>query len=96
MTTSTPVLSDTAARALAAYWLDEDDDGAPSTVLARTGAISDETIRVLARDLRLLEAAAGSQGLASSAQSQLRALLDYVRDHGPRGPVEGWTSLLDV
>lgn len=90
---ATALISDAAARTLALYWLDEDDEDAPSSVLARTGATSSETIRRLARDLELLELAGGPDSRGAFAQVQLRALLDYVRGHGPRGPVTGWADL---
>lgn len=90
---ATALISHAAARTLASYWLDEDDADAPSSVLARTGAISSETIRRPARDLELLELAGGPDSRGAFAQLQLRALLDYVRGHGPRGPLAGWAEL---
>jgi hemoglobin len=86
------MLSDAGARTLAGYWQDEYDEHAPSTVLASSGAISTDTITSLARDLHLLELAGGDEQ-PTVAQAQLRALLDYVRDCGPRGRVEGWADL---
>jgi hemoglobin len=91
------IISDAHARTLATYWLDQHDAEAPLTVLAQTGAIAEETAGGLERDLQRLEqATAGQHQVATVAQTQLRALLGYVRSRGPRGPIAGWAELPHV
>jgi len=91
------VVSHARARTLAGCWQDERDAGAPLSVLADTGAISDATVWVLRSDLQRLERAAADSEVEEPMSScgQLRALLRYVTACGERGPVPGWTGLTD-
>lgn len=84
-------LSDARARVVAGYWYDERDPTSPLSLLARDGRITATAADALMADVRSLEAAAGGQ--PSVAQHQLRQLLTYVRDRGPRGPLPDWTDL---
>lgn len=91
------VVSHARARTLAECWQDEQDAGAPVSVLADTGAISDATMWALRSDLQRLERALVDSEVEEpmSSRGQLRALLRYVTACGERGPVPGWTGLTD-
>lgn len=91
------VVSHARARTLAECWQDEADSGAPVSVLADTGAISDATVWALRSDLQRLERAVADSEVEEpmSSRGQLRALLRYVTACGDRGPVPGWTGLTD-
>lgn len=91
------VVSHARARTLAECWQDEQDAGAPLSVLADTGAISDATVWALRSDLQRLERALVDSEVEEpmSSRGQLRALLRYVTACGERGPVPGWTGLTD-
>lgn len=91
------VISHAHARDLALCWQDEGRDNHPVTRLARTGEITPDAAAAVAHDLRLLETASASWGTPPSIpEKQLRVLLDYLRHHGPRPAVDGWTHLRDA
>ena len=91
------VISHAHARDLAECWQDDANQHHPITLLARTGEITNDAERSLAHDLRLLETASAAWGSPPSIpEKQLRVLLDYVRYHGPRPPLEGWRHLRDA
>jgi len=85
------------ARTLAALWQDLDRPDFALTVLARTGAIGGGAEVQLQQDLAALSRAAhlSSDPGTTICQAQIEALLTYVRVHGHRGPVAGWTTLPD-
>lgn len=85
------------ARLLAWFWEEPNRPDDSVTVLARTGAIRQDAERQLVRDLELLtEAAAQSSDPGETiCQMQIWCLLHYVRRHGQRDPVHGWTDFLD-
>lgn len=85
------------ARLLAWFWEEPDRPDDSVTVLARTGAIRHDAEHQLVRDLDLLtEAAAQSSDPGETiCQMQIGCLLQYVRRHGERDPVHGWTDFLD-
>jgi hypothetical protein len=85
------------ARTLAALWQDPDRPDFALTVLARTGAIASGADLQLQHDLAALSRAAhlSSDPGTTICQAQIEALLTYVRVHGRRGPVAGWTALPD-
>jgi len=87
-------LSDSGARAVAGYWYDERDPTSPLSLLARDGRITATAADAVLADVRSLEAAGGGQ--PSVAQRQLRMLLRYVREHGPRGPLPDWGDLPEL
>ena len=91
------VISHAHARDLALCWQDAASEHHPITLLARTGEITRDAELSLAHDLSLLETAAAAWGSPRSIpEKQLRVLLDYVRYHGLRPPVEGWGYLRDA
>jgi hypothetical protein len=91
------VISHAHARDLAECWKDAARDDHPVTLLARTGEITPEAERSLSEDLSRLEMASATWGSPPSIpEKQLRVLLDYVRYHGPRPPMEGWRQLRDA
>ena len=91
------VISHAHARDLAECWQDAAREQHPITLLARTGEITNDAQRCIAYDLDLLEMASSSWGSPPSIpEKQLRVLLQYVRHHGPRPPVEGWSGLRDA
>jgi hypothetical protein len=91
------VISHAHARDLAECWQDDANERHPITLLARTGEITSDAERSLAHDLRLLETASAAWGSPPSIpEKQLRVLLDYVRYHGSRPPVDGWRHLRDA
>lgn len=91
------VISHAHARDLAECWQDAGRDTHPVTRLARTGEITPDAEPTVAHDLRLLEMAAASWGTPPSIpEKQLRVLLDYIRHHGIRAPVEGWQHQRDA
>lgn len=90
------MISHAHARDLAECWQDSARDNHPITLLARTGEITPEAEQSLAHDLGLLEMASAAWGSPPSIpEKQLRVLLEYVRYHGPRPPVDGWGRLRD-
>lgn len=91
------MISHAHARDLAECWQDDEREDHPVTRLARTGEITPDAERALSHDLRLLETASAAWGTPPSIpEKQVRVLLDYVRHHGPRSPVEGWRHLHDT
>jgi hemoglobin len=87
------LISDVQARTLASIWRDFRDDEGPLSLLADTGEITRGTAPIIRRDLLKLQRAASTESDQASpvtAQSQLAALLSYVVEFGPRGPVDGW------
>lgn len=91
------VISHAHARDLAECWIDADNADHPVTRLAACGEITDRAAQTIAHDLRLLETASASWGTPPSIpEKQLRVLLEYVRHHGPRSPVDGWRQLRDA
>lgn len=91
------IISHAHARDLAECWQDAAREHHPITLLARTGEISQDAERSLASDLELLEMASTAWGSPPSIpEKQLRVLLHYVRHHGPRPPVQGWSGLRDA
>jgi hypothetical protein len=94
---SQTVISHAHARDLAECWQDGASEDHPITRLARTGEITRDAERSLAYDLSLLEMASSAWGSPPSIpEKQLKVLLDYVRYHGPRPPLEGWRHLRDA
>ena len=94
---SQTVISHAHARDLADCWQDSSNERHPVTRLARTGEITQDAERSLANDLGLLETASSTWGSPPSIpEKQLRVLLDYVRYHGPRPPLDGWRQLRDA
>lgn len=93
---SKPTISHAHARLLAWLWKDDRPDAAV-TVLARTGAIPHDTEAQLWTDLRTLTEAARSSGDPGETvcEVQIKALLRYVRHHGPRDAVPHWSTLPD-
>lgn len=87
-------LSDGRAKAVAGYWFDERAPDTSLSLLFRDGRITGGLVTALHRDLRVLEVAAG--GASSAAQQQLRELMTYAGDNGPRGPLAGWEDLAPV
>lgn len=91
------VISHAHARALAECWQDTARETHPITLLARTGEITHDAEGSVSYDLHLLEMAAAAWGSPPSIpEKQLGVLLDYVRYHGPRGPLDGWRQLRDA
>lgn len=91
------VITHAHARDLAACWQDAGRAGHPVTILASTGEITAAAEATIAHDLRLLESASAAWGHPRSIpEKQLRVLLDYVRHHGPRPPLDGWHELRDA
>ena len=91
------VISHAHARDLALCWQDGASERHPITLLAHTGEITRDAELSLAHDLSLLETASAAWGSPPSIpEKQLRVLLEYVRYHGPRPPVEGWRHLRDA
>jgi len=91
------VISHAHARDLAECWQDAGRDDHPVTRLARSGEIAPDAEPTVAHDLRLLEMAAASWGTPPSIpEKQLRVLLEYIRHHGIRAPVEDWQHLRDA
>lgn len=91
------VISHAHARDLAECWQDAAREQHPITLLAHTGEITSDAERCIAYDLDLLETASTAGGSPPSIpEKQLRVLLEYVRHHGPRPPVEGWSDLRDA
>jgi hypothetical protein len=91
------VISHAHARDLAECWQDGARERHPITLLARTGEITVDAERSLAHDLQLLETASATWGSPPSIpEKQLRILLDYVRYHGARPPMDGWRELRDA
>jgi hypothetical protein len=91
------VISHAHARDLAECWQDGANEDHPVTRLARTGEITHDAERSLAYDLSLLEMASSAWGSPPSIpEKQLRVLLDYVRYHGARPPLDGWRQLRDA
>lgn len=91
------VISHAHARDLAECWVDADNSDHPVTRLAESGEITADAEQAIAHDLRLLEMASASWGTPPSIpEKQLRVLLEYVRHHGPRLPVDGWRHLRDA
>lgn len=91
------VISHAHARDLAECWQDAEHDDHPVTRLAFSGEITDGAEQAIAYDLRLLEVASASWGTPPSIpEKQLRVLLEYVRYHGPRLPMDGWRHLRDA
>lgn len=90
-------ITDVQARTLASIWRDT-RDGASSALaaLAETGEITRSAAPTLRRDLLALQRAASTESESTSpvtAQTQLAALLSYVVEHGPRGPVSNWQEV---
>lgn len=85
------------ARLLAWFWEEPDRPDDSVTVLARTGAIRNDVEHKLGRDLELLTEAAtqSSDPGVTICQMQIGSLLHYVRQHGRRDPVQGWTDFQD-
>lgn len=91
------VITHAHARDLAQCWQDAARERHPITMLARTGEITHDAERSLSHDLDLLQMASAAWGTPPSIpEKQLRVLLEYVRHHGPRPPVDGWSSLRDT
>lgn len=91
------MISHAHARDLAECWQDAARADHPITLLARTGEIAADAERSLAYDLSLLEMASAAWGSPPSIpEKQLRVLLDYVRYHGRRPPLHGWSQLRDA
>lgn len=90
-------VTDLQARTLASIWRGISDADTPAlAALADTGAIADGTAEDLKRDLLALQRAASTESDQTSPvtpQTQLAALLLYVTEHGPRGPVPGWDTV---
>lgn len=91
------MISHAHARDLSDCWKDPGRGEHPVTRLSQTGEIGQDAERAIAHDLRLLEMASASWGTPPSIpEKQLHVLLEYVRHHGPRPPVEGWRQLRDT
>ncbi|MBW3606380.1 MAG: hypothetical protein KY460_16035 [Actinobacteria bacterium] len=91
------MISHAHARDLAECWQDAERDMHPVTRLAASGEITENAEQTIAHDLRLLEMASASWGTPPSIpEKQLCVLLEYVRHHGPRLPVDGWRHLRDT
>ncbi len=90
-------ITDLQARTLASIWQDSrDDESSALAALAMTGEITRSAAPTLRRDLLALQRAASTESEQTSpviAQTQLAALLSYVVEHGPRGPVPGWENV---
>lgn len=90
-------ISDVQARTLAAIWQDtRDGESSALAALADSGQITRSAAPTLRRDLLALQRAASTESDATSpvtAQTQLAALLTYVVEHGPRGPVLDWQQV---
>lgn len=90
-------VTDLQARTLASIWRGITDADTPAlAALADTGAIADGAADDLKRDLLALQRAASTETQQASPvtpQTQLAALLLYVTEHGPRGPVPGWEGV---
>lgn len=92
LTSSDTDISDVQARTLATIHREDPHLG----VLAATGEIPRGTTASVRRDLLRLQRAASTESSESSPvvmQSQLAALLSYVSQHEPRGPVSGWDDI---
>jgi len=95
--TDDDAVTDLQARTLASIWRGITDADTPAlAALADTGAISQGAAEDLKRDLLALQRAASTESEQTSPitpQTQLAALLLYVTEHGPRGPVPGWDTV---
>lgn len=92
-----PAVSHAHARLLAYFWEERERPDFAVTVLARTGAIRQDTEVQLSRDLQALDEAAeqSSDPGMTICQLQVGSLLEYVRRHGLRDAVEGWRQFED-
>lgn len=81
------MITDAQARSIAAAW--HGGQTSPLCALATSGAIVDvdDVQREISRDLETLD--------IGRVRRPLLALDIYVREHGQRGPVSGWSDLWD-
>lgn len=88
---SEQLISDEQAKTIARLWATE----SPQMMLfVRSGSIDQTLIDSLIADARLLEAAVAQEDAPPVvARAQLRALMHYMRTHGPRGPLPGWQDI---
>jgi hemoglobin len=88
---SEQLISDEQAKTIARLWATE----SPQMMLfVRSGSIDQGLIESLIADARLLEAAVAQEDAPPVvARAQLRALMHYMRTHGPRGPLPGWQDI---
>lgn len=95
-----PMIDDAEARRIADEWRDHHGLDCLS-LLADTGRIAEPVRR--SRDEPPPPPTAGCSGLLRTmvregygadeqGERDLKALLAYVRHHGPRGPVDGWSE----
>lgn len=84
-------ISDEQAKTIARLWATE----SPQMMLfVRSGSIDPTLIESLVTDARLLEAAVAQEDAPPVvARAQLRALMQYMETHGPRGPLPGWQEV---
>lgn len=79
------MISDAQARSIAAAW--HGGQASPLYALASSGAIVDNVRREIGNDLETVD--------VGPERRPLLALDVYVREHGQRGPVSGWSGLWD-
>lgn len=84
-------ISDEQAKTIAYLWATE----SPMMMMfVQSGSIHPELIQSLAADAELLDAAVAQEDTPPVvARAQLRALMTYMKAHGPRGPRPGWSEL---
>jgi hypothetical protein len=80
-------LTDGQVRRIASEW--HGGQFTPLYKLSSTGTITDDVADEI---VALLMPNLGEQ---EASRRELQALLDYVTEHGPRGPREGWSGLWD-
>lgn len=85
------IIDTSALRALAAAW--HSGMSSPLYALASSGAIVDGIEREVEEAIADAERFGTTDPDYAADVVPLRHLLTYVRHHGPRGPVEGWSDI---
>lgn len=91
MTMTDGMIDLSALRALAAAW--HGGQWSPLYALASSGAIVDGIEREIEEDIAIAERFGTTDPDYAEDVLPLRQLLIYVRQHGPRGPVDGWSDI---
>lgn len=85
------LITDEQAKTIAHLWATENPD---MMQFVQSGTISNQLIASLTADARALDAAVADEDSPPViARAQLRALTQYVRVNGPRGPLVGWHNV---
>jgi hypothetical protein len=86
------MLTDAEARRLACEWHGGRDSALYE--LCSTGAITDDTAHEITANIIPRIESVEDSDLVAGEVGELAFLRDYVYEHGPRGPVDGWSTLV--